>query len=81
MRSRVLLIDNYDSFTFNLVQGFRMLDAVVDVYRNDEITVLDAVAMPVSHVVISPGPGCPDDAGVSMDMIRACAGRWPVLGV
>jgi anthranilate synthase/aminodeoxychorismate synthase-like glutamine amidotransferase len=81
VRSRVLLIDNYDSFTFNLVQGFRMLDAVVDVYRNDEITVLDAVAMHVSHVVISPGPGCPDDAGVSMDMIRACAGRWPVLGV
>lgn len=81
MTPHVLLVDNYDSFTFNLVQGLRVLGAIVDVYRNDEIAVSDALAMPVSHVVISPGPGNPDDAGVSMDMIRAWAGRLPVLGV
>ena len=81
MSARVLLIDNYDSFTFNLVQGFRMLDALVDVRRNDEITVAEAAGLEFSHLVISPGPGEPKDAGVSIEMIRACAGRVPVLGV
>jgi anthranilate synthase/aminodeoxychorismate synthase-like glutamine amidotransferase len=79
--ARVLLVDNYDSFTFNLVQGFRMLGAVVDVFRNDRITVAEARTTPATHVVISPGPGSPEDAGVSMDVIRAFAGRLPVLGV
>ena len=81
MNARILLIDNYDSFTFNLVQGFRILGAEVQVFRNDKITVDQALAEDVSHVVISPGPGDPDDAGVSMEVIRAFAGRVPVLGV
>ncbi len=81
MNPRILLIDNYDSFTFNLVQGFRILGAEVRVFRNDQITVDQALAQDVSHVVISPGPGDPDAAGVSMDVIRGFAGRVPVLGV
>jgi anthranilate synthase/aminodeoxychorismate synthase-like glutamine amidotransferase len=79
--ARVLLIDNYDSFTFNLVQGFRILGAEVAVRRNDEITVEEAGSMDFSHLVISPGPGEPSGAGVSMDMIRGYAGRVPILGV
>jgi anthranilate synthase/aminodeoxychorismate synthase-like glutamine amidotransferase len=79
--ARVLLIDNYDSFTFNLVQGFRMLGAEVDVRRNDEITVDQVQALDFTHLVISPGPGEPTAAGVSIAMIRAFAGRVPVLGV
>lgn len=78
---RVLLIDNYDSFTYNLVQAFLVLGAEVDVYRNDQLTVAAAAEIPATHLVISPGPGRPDDAGVSLDMIAACAGRMPVLGV
>jgi anthranilate/para-aminobenzoate synthase component II len=72
-RARILLIDNYDSFTYNLVQAFLVLGAEVDVYRNDAITVDAALAGAHSHLVISPGPGTPRDAGVSMDMIRALA--------
>ena len=78
---RMLLIDNYDSFTYNLVQAFAAMGADVRVYRNDEITVDEAVALDPTHLVISPGPGRPDDAGVSLDMIGAFAGRIPVLGV
>jgi anthranilate synthase/aminodeoxychorismate synthase-like glutamine amidotransferase len=78
---RLLLIDNYDSFTYNLVQAFLVLGAQVDVRRNDEITVAAALDLAPSHLCISPGPGTPYDAGVSMDMIRAFAGRVPVLGV
>ena len=78
---RVLVIDNYDSFTYNLVQAFLILGAEVDVHRNDAITVEAALAETHSHLVISPGPGTPRDAGVSMDMIRAFAGRIPVFGV
>ena len=81
MKPRLLLIDNYDSFTYNLVQAFLVLGADVDVHRNDEITVSEALAFAPSHLCISPGPGTPYDAGVSMDMIRAFAGRIPVLGV
>ncbi len=81
MRPRLLLIDNYDSFTYNLVQAFLVLGAQVEVHRNDEITVAAAVDLAPSHLCISPGPGTPYDAGVSMDMIRAFAGRVPVLGV
>jgi anthranilate synthase/aminodeoxychorismate synthase-like glutamine amidotransferase len=76
-----LLIDNYDSFTYNLVQAFLVLGADVRVYRNDEITVSEAAALAPSHLCISPGPGTPYDAGVSMEMIRSFAGRIPVLGV
>jgi anthranilate synthase/aminodeoxychorismate synthase-like glutamine amidotransferase len=78
---RLLLIDNYDSFTYNLVQAFLILGAEVDVRRNDEITVDEAKALAPTHLCISPGPGTPYDAGVSMDMIRAFAGRVPVFGV
>jgi anthranilate synthase/aminodeoxychorismate synthase-like glutamine amidotransferase len=78
---RLLLIDNYDSFTYNLVQAFLVLGADVTVYRNDAITVAEAEALEATHLVISPGPGRPRDAGVSMDMIRHFAGRVPVLGV
>jgi anthranilate synthase/aminodeoxychorismate synthase-like glutamine amidotransferase len=78
---RLLLIDNYDSFTYNLVQAFLVLGADVHVYRNDAMTVDEALAFAPSHLCISPGPGTPYDAGVSMDMIRAFAGRLPVFGV
>jgi anthranilate synthase/aminodeoxychorismate synthase-like glutamine amidotransferase len=81
MTPRLLLIDNYDSFTYNLVQAFLVLGADVHVYRNDALTVAEAIAFAPSHLCISPGPGTPYDAGVSMDMIRAFAGRLPVLGV
>ena len=81
MTPRLLLIDNYDSFTYNLVQAFLVLGADVRVHRNDEITASEAAALAPSHLCISPGPGTPYDAGVSMEMIRAFAGRIPVLGV
>ena len=78
---RMLLIDNYDSFTYNLVQAFAAQGAEVMVYRNDAITVDEAVALKPTHLVISPGPGRPEDAGVSLDMIAAFAASVPVLGV
>lgn len=78
---RLLLIDNYDSFTYNLVQAFLVLGADVLVHRNDAITVAEARDLSPTHLCISPGPGTPRDAGVSMDMIRAFAGQVPVLGV
>jgi anthranilate synthase/aminodeoxychorismate synthase-like glutamine amidotransferase len=81
IKPRLLLIDNYDSFTYNLVQAFLVLGADVHVYRYDAMTVDEALAFAPSHLCISPGPGTPYDAGVSMDMIRAFAGRLPVLGV
>jgi len=77
----MLLIDNYDSFTYNLVQAFAALGADVMVYRNDAITVAEALGLDPTHLVISPGPGRPENAGVSLDMIAAFAGRVPVLGV
>jgi len=81
VKPRLLLIDNYDSFTYNLVQAFLVLGAEVSVYRNDALTPQAAQALAPSHLCISPGPGTPYDAGVSMDMIRTFAGRIPVLGV
>ncbi|MEM7500650.1 MAG: aminodeoxychorismate/anthranilate synthase component II [Pseudomonadota bacterium] len=78
---RMLLIDNYDSFTYNLVQAFRTFGAAVEVFRNDAITVDEATALAPTHLVISPGPGQPDDAGRSLEMIAAFAGRVPILGV
>jgi anthranilate synthase/aminodeoxychorismate synthase-like glutamine amidotransferase len=78
---RLLLIDNYDSFTYNLVQAFLVLGADVRVIRNDEITVEAAKQLDITHLCISPGPGTPRDAGVSMDMISAFAGRLPIFGV
>ncbi len=78
---RVLVVDNYDSFTYNLVQELGELGAEVEVVRNDAFAVADVVAAPPDGVVISPGPGSPDDAGLSNDVILAMAGVRPVLGV
>jgi len=78
---KLLLIDNYDSFTYNLVQAFLVLDTEVIVHRNDELTVAEALALNPTHLCISPGPGRPSDAGVSLDMIAAFEGKTPVLGV
>lgn len=77
----LLMIDNYDSFTYNLVQYFGELGCEVQVFRNDEISVAEALALKPEQVVISPGPCDPAQAGISKDMIRACAGSIPVLGV
>jgi anthranilate synthase/indole-3-glycerol phosphate synthase/phosphoribosylanthranilate isomerase len=76
-----LLIDNYDSFTYNLYQYLAELGADVVVYRNDQITLADCIKLNPDHVVISPGPGDPDDAGISREVIRHFAGKVPVLGV
>jgi len=77
----MLLIDNYDSFTYNLVQAFAAHGAEVMVYRNDMISVDEGIALKPTHLVISPGPGRPEDAGVSLQMIAAFAAKVPVLGV
>ena len=81
MSARLLLIDNYDSFTYNLVQAFLVLGADVRVYRNDAITIEEARALAPTHLCISPGPGTPQRAGISMAMVQAFAGQIPVLGV
>ena len=81
MSPRLLLIDNYDSFTYNLVQAFLVLGADVDVFRNDELSVKQALEIKPTHLCISPGPGRPEDAGVSLDMIAAFERRVPIFGV
>jgi anthranilate synthase/aminodeoxychorismate synthase-like glutamine amidotransferase len=80
-RPKLLLIDNYDSFTYNLVQAFLVLGAEVAVHRNDMLSVEDALGLGATHLVISPGPGTPRDAGASMRMIEAFTGRIPIFGV
>ncbi|MCC7191689.1 MAG: aminodeoxychorismate/anthranilate synthase component II [Phycisphaeraceae bacterium] len=79
----ILLIDNYDSFTYNLVQRIGEMDPSLDlrVIRNDKITAAQAVAMKPDHVIVSPGPCSPNEAGVSNDIIKAFAGKVPLLGV
>jgi anthranilate synthase/aminodeoxychorismate synthase-like glutamine amidotransferase len=79
----ILLIDNYDSFTWNLVQrlGEIAADIPVEVHRNDRITGDEIAAKAPSHIVISPGPCTPDEAGISCDVVRRFAGRMPILGV
>ena len=77
----ILVIDNYDSFTYNLVQYLGELGEEVEVRRNDEITIVEIDANRPSHILISPGPGRPEDAGISMELIRSFAGRVPILGV
>ena len=79
--NRMLIIDNFDSFTYNLVQGFRSLGAKVNVYRNRSIDIEGAKELQPSHLVVSPGPGRPVDAGISMDLIKAFASKIPILGV
>ena len=79
--ARILMIDNYDSFTYNLVQAFAGEGADVRVFRNDAIDVSEAQQLEPTHVVISPGPGRPEQAGVSLSMIAAFAECLPLLGV
>ncbi len=77
----LLMIDNYDSFTYNLVQYLGELGAEVETYRNDRITLDEIERLSPESIVISPGPGTPDDAGISVELIRRFAGRLPILGV
>jgi anthranilate synthase/aminodeoxychorismate synthase-like glutamine amidotransferase len=77
----VVVVDNYDSFTYNLVQYLGELGATITVVRNDEATVQQVAALHPEHIVISPGPGRPEDAGITMDVIRELGERTPVLGV
>ena len=78
---KVLMIDNYDSFTYNLVQYLGELDAEVEVVRNDQVSVDDILGNDASHIMVSPGPCTPNEAGVSMAAIEALAGSKPILGV
>jgi anthranilate synthase/aminodeoxychorismate synthase-like glutamine amidotransferase len=77
----ILMIDNYDSFTYNLVQYLGELGQDVRVFRHDKITVDEAVELNPDHVVISPGPGTPEQAGISMELILRLSGKVPILGV
>jgi anthranilate synthase/aminodeoxychorismate synthase-like glutamine amidotransferase len=79
--TRILVVDNYDSFVYNLVQYVGRFGADPEVHRNDAIDVEAAMALEPAGVIVSPGPGRPEDAGLSCDLIAACAGRIPVLGV
>ena len=78
---KLLLIDNYDSFTFNLAQSFQVLGAEVLVLRNDQVGVSEANSLEFTHLCISPGPGRPADAGVSMSLIQHFQNKVPILGV
>lgn len=77
----IVLIDNYDSFTYNVAQAFGLLGAEVEVYRNDALTVEQLEAMQPSHIIISPGPGDPDDGGISLETLTRLGPRIPIFGV
>lgn len=77
----LLMIDNYDSFTYNLVQYLGELGAEVCVYRNDQITIEQIERMDLSHIMISPGPCTPNEAGISVEVVKELAGSLPILGV
>lgn len=77
----ILMLDNYDSFTYNLVQYFGELKADMKVFRNDVLTVSEVENMKPEKIVISPGPGRPEDAGISVEIIKKLAGKIPILGV
>jgi len=77
----IVVIDNYDSFTYNLVQYLQELGAEVEVYRNDRITTEGIASRRPDALVISPGPKTPDDAGITLDVVRVFSGRVPILGV
>jgi len=79
--TRVLIVDNYDSFTYNLVQFLGELGAEIEVHRNDRITVAEIVEKAPTHVVISPGPCTPNEAGISMEVVKELGGKVPLLGV
>src|SRR5436853_7119195 len=80
-RAMILLVDNYDSFTYNLAHLFQELGAEVVVKRNDEIDADGAERLAPSHLVISPGPGRPEDSGASIEIVERLAGKVPILGV
>lgn len=77
----ILMIDNYDSFTYNLVQYLGELGHKLKVVRNDQISLDEVARLKPSHIVISPGPGRPEDAGISVDLIKRFGGKVPILGV
>jgi len=77
----IVLIDNYDSFTYNLVQAMASQGAEIKVFRNDEVTVEDVVNLKPDAIVISPGPGTPKEAGISVELVRRFSGTVPILGV
>ncbi len=81
MKKRVVVVDNYDSFTYNLVQYLQSLEADCSVYLNDRITAEAVAEQSPDGILISPGPGTPDDAGVTLSVLRELAGRFPILGV
>jgi len=77
----VFIIDNYDSFTYNIYQSVSTMTDRVEVVRNDRITVREMERMPITHLLISPGPGRPEGAGISLEAVRTFSGKVPVLGV
>lgn len=77
----LLIIDNFDSFTYNLVQYFGELSATMQVYLNNQLTIADIIALNPAKIVISPGPGNPDNAGISLNVIKHFAGKIPILGI
>ncbi|MGZ4113131.1 MAG: anthranilate synthase component II, partial [Tumebacillaceae bacterium] len=77
----IMVIDNYDSFTYNIVQYLRELGAMVNVARNDQVTMEDIEALKPTHLLISPGPCTPNEAGISLAAIQHFAGKIPILGV
>jgi anthranilate synthase component 2 len=77
----ILMIDNYDSFTYNLVQYFGELGAEVAVHRNDQITIEQVAALKPTHIILSPGPCTPNEAGICLDLIARLQGQFPILGV
>lgn len=77
----LLMIDNYDSFTYNLVQYFQRLDQEVLVKRNDELTIAEIKTLNPRHIVLSPGPCTPDEAGISLSVVQQLQGRYPILGI
>lgn len=81
LRKMIAMIDNYDSFTFNLVQYLAEMGEKLTVFRNDEVTVEDIIDLKPDKIVISPGPGRPEDAGISVELVKRAAGRIPILGV
>jgi len=81
MKAKILMVDNYDSFTYNIVQYFGELGAAVTVARNDEVSLADIAAHAPTHLVISPGPCSPAEAGISVAAIQHFAGKLPILGV
>jgi anthranilate synthase component 2/para-aminobenzoate synthetase component 2 len=81
LKQKIIMIDNYDSFTYNLVQYLGELGAEIDIFRNDKITIEEIEKIKPEKIVISPGPGKPQNAGISVNLVKAFAGKIPILGV